>query len=142
MKVTREVILDLLPLYLAGEASSSTRELVEEFLQSDPSLAERVRVLGAEGLAPRAVGDLPPEVELKYLRRVRRALTWQRWLFAIGIACTAIGLSIRINFQEGRVSTFRLLLLDYPLAFGASFVVGIACLIVYQVLRRQQSTRM
>ena len=138
MNVTREVILDLLPLYLAGEASPATRELVEEFLKGDRDLAERVRVLGAEGFAPRAVGDLAPEAELKSLRRAKRALTMQRWLFALGIAFTAMGLATRIDFRDGRVTHIRLLLLDYPLAFGVSFVIGLGCLIAYHVLRRRR----
>jgi hypothetical protein len=40
MEITRDVILDLLPLYLADEASSDTRKLVEEFLDSDKELAK------------------------------------------------------------------------------------------------------
>jgi hypothetical protein len=40
MEVTRNVILDLLPLYLADEASADSRVLVESFLDTDPELAE------------------------------------------------------------------------------------------------------
>ena len=40
MKVTRDVILDLLPIYLADEASQDTRELVEAHLTADPQLAK------------------------------------------------------------------------------------------------------
>ncbi len=39
MKVTRDVILDLLPLYLADEVSVDTRTLVEKYLETDPGLA-------------------------------------------------------------------------------------------------------
>ena len=39
MTVDPEVIRDLLPLYLAGEASPATRRLVEEHLAADPELA-------------------------------------------------------------------------------------------------------
>lgn len=39
MAVTREVILDLLPLYLSDEASPDTRLLVKEHLESDSELA-------------------------------------------------------------------------------------------------------
>ena len=42
MNVTREVILDLLPVYLAGEASPATRALVEEYMEQDQELAQRV----------------------------------------------------------------------------------------------------
>jgi anti-sigma factor RsiW len=39
MAVTREVILDLLPLYLSDEASTDSRALVKEHLDNDPELA-------------------------------------------------------------------------------------------------------
>ena len=39
MNITRDIILDLLPLYLAGEASQETRDLIEEFLKTDQELA-------------------------------------------------------------------------------------------------------
>jgi hypothetical protein len=39
-EVTRNVILDLLPLYLEGEVSEDTSRLVREYLDSDPQLAE------------------------------------------------------------------------------------------------------
>ena len=50
MNVTREVILDLIPLYLAGDASPATRALIDEYLRQDPELAERVRSLSADNL--------------------------------------------------------------------------------------------
>jgi hypothetical protein len=43
MKITRDVILDLLPLYLADEVSADTRALVAEFLEGDPELAQIAR---------------------------------------------------------------------------------------------------
>ncbi len=42
-QVTRNVILDLLPLYLAGEASPDTQALVEGYLKTDPELAEMAK---------------------------------------------------------------------------------------------------
>ena len=41
--VTKNVILDLLPLYLAGEVSEDTAELVKKHLESDPELAETAK---------------------------------------------------------------------------------------------------
>ncbi len=40
MTVSREVILDLLPLYFSDEASPDTKALVEEHLDRDPDLAK------------------------------------------------------------------------------------------------------
>ena len=39
MKVTREVIYDLLPSYFAGDASHDTRALVEAYFETDPEFA-------------------------------------------------------------------------------------------------------
>jgi hypothetical protein len=43
MEVTKNVILDLLPLYLAGEACPDTATLVENYLESNPELAKMVK---------------------------------------------------------------------------------------------------
>jgi anti-sigma factor RsiW len=39
MKVTREVIYDLLPAYFAGDASDDTRALIEAYFATDPEFA-------------------------------------------------------------------------------------------------------
>ena len=44
MNVTLEIILDLLPAYLSGEASPATRSLVEDYMKQDPELARRIRL--------------------------------------------------------------------------------------------------
>ncbi len=62
MNVTREVILDLLPVYLSGEASPATRALVEEFMKQDSELAQRIRLQGAENFAKVAPSALPPDL--------------------------------------------------------------------------------
>ena len=59
MNVTREVILDLLPVYLAGEASPATRAFVEEYLKQDPELAQRIRLQWAENFAKVAPSATP-----------------------------------------------------------------------------------
>ena len=42
-KITRNIILDLMPLYLADEASQDTRELVEDYLKKDKELAKMAK---------------------------------------------------------------------------------------------------
>ena len=42
-EVTKNVILDLLPLYIGGEVSEDTVTLVKGYLDSDPELAEVAR---------------------------------------------------------------------------------------------------
>ena len=45
MKITRNVILDLLPLYAANEVSEDTRIMVEEYLATDTELANTAQRL-------------------------------------------------------------------------------------------------
>lgn len=140
MTVSRDVILDLLPLYLEGAASPASRELVEAHLKDDPELARRVRALAEQGEAPDGVGGLRPEAGIESLRRTRSAIALQRWLFAIGIAGTAIGLSLRIEFDDGRLSHLSPMLFEYPLAFGVPLAIGLGCLIAYRASRRRHRT--
>ena len=53
--ITRNIILDLLPLYLANEVSSDTRAFVEKFLETDPQLAKIV----SQTLAIEDSDDIP-----------------------------------------------------------------------------------
>jgi len=39
MEIERNVILDLLPMYLANEVSPETRDLIEKYLETDRELA-------------------------------------------------------------------------------------------------------
>ena len=77
MNVTREVILDLLPVYLSGEASPATRTLVEEYMKQDPELAQRIRLQSSDNLAKTAPSALPPDLEFQSFRRTRRLLGWR-----------------------------------------------------------------
>jgi hypothetical protein len=140
MNVTREVILDLLPVYLAGEASPATRELVEEYMKQDPDLAKRIRQQWSENFAKVAPSALPPDLELRSLRRTRNLIGWQRWLFGFGIFFTAMSLSNEFSFTGWHLNEFHFLLRDYPVPFGACVTLGLACWIVYFSIRRRLRT--
>jgi hypothetical protein len=140
MNVTREVILDLLPVYLAGEASPATRTLVEEYMKRDSDLAQRIRLQWSENFAKVAPSGLPPDLELRSLRRTRTLLGWQRWLFGFGITFTAISLSSEFSFANGRFKEFHFLLRDYPVGFGTCLALGAACWVTYFSIRRHLRT--
>ena len=140
MNVTREVILDLLPVYWAGEASPATRALVEEYMKQDAELAQKIRLQMTENFAKIAPSTLPPELELRSLRRTRALLGWQRWLFGFGITFTLLSLSNEFSFANGHFKEFHFLLRDYPLQFGICLTLGLACWIVYFFIRRRLRT--
>ena len=140
MNVTREVILDLLPVYLAGESSPATRTLVEEYLKQDEELAQRIRMQWADNFAKAIPSALPPDLELKSLRRTRSLLGLQRWLFGFGIFFFAASLSNQISFEGAHLKEFHFLLRDYPLVFGLFLTLGLACWITYFSIRRRLRT--
>lgn len=140
MDVAREVILDLLPAYLSGEASPATRVLVEEHMKQDAELAQRIRLLLTDTFAKAAPPVLPPELELRSLRRTQSLLSWQRWLFGLGIFFSAMLLSNEFSFEGGHLKEFHFLLRDYPAEFGICLVLGLACWIAYFSIRRRLRT--
>jgi len=140
MNVTREVILDLLPVYLAGEASPATRALIEEYMAQDKELAQRIRVQWADNLSRITPATLPPDLELRSLRRTRALLGWQKWLFALGIAFAAISLTSEISFGDGRIKEFHFLMRDFPAQFGSFAVLAIVCWVGYYSIRRRLRT--
>jgi hypothetical protein len=140
MNVTREVILDLLPVYMAGEASPATRALVEEYVKQDAELAERIRPLLAGNFAQEVPSALPPDLELRSLRRTQSLLGWQRWLFGLGIFFWAMLLSSEFNFEGGHLTEFHFLLRDYPAEFVTCLVFGLACWVGYFFIRHRLTT--
>lgn len=90
MKVTRDVILDLLPVYLANEASADTRALVEQFLADDPALARLVNQskveLGEAAIPSASLKDL----EMKSFVKTKRLLHWQKLVLGLAIFTTCL----------------------------------------------------
>jgi hypothetical protein len=140
MNVTRDVILDLLPVYLAGEASADTRALVDEFVKQDASLGREIREKMVESLSAIAPPSVPPELELKSLRRTRRTLTRQRWLVALAMFFTLVPLSGGFRFSGGRVEQTFVLLRDYPQFAGLSALVALGLWVGYSLSRRRLRT--
>jgi anti-sigma factor RsiW len=76
MKVTREVIYDLLPAYFAGDVSADTRALVEEYFASDPEfgrMATRFQSLLAERQAAKPADSDETDREREAFQRAREA---------------------------------------------------------------------
>lgn len=137
MEVTREVIVDLLPVYLSGEASPATCAIMEDFFKKDPEFAQRVRVQWEEGLRRAAPSGLPPELELRSLKRTRHLLGWQKWLFGLAMAFSALGLTIEFSFRNGHFYESHFMFQQYPSIFGTLLVVSAAFWIAYFTLRHR-----
>src|SRR5262245_38765619 len=79
MNITRDIITDLWPLYVAGEASTDTRGLVEEFLRQDPEFFRLLQDSREVDLLKTAVPSLPPDQEVQALNRTKRLLHGWDW---------------------------------------------------------------
>ena len=86
MEITRNVILDLLPLYSANEVSADTRTLVEKYLKTDAELANVAKQLEAME-KPRSIPvPISQDDEMKAYRKARRQNLLHTILLAGGIS--------------------------------------------------------
>ena len=130
LKVTRDVITDLLPLYESGEASEDTQLLVREFLSKDPELSRLATNLKQTG--PRVEGLLPsPEVEMESLKRTRGLIRAQSSVMAVAVFFTLAPFAFLL--EGGRITW--LLIRESPLIGGTYLFTGLVLWIVYIVMR-------
>jgi hypothetical protein len=105
MTVTRDVILDLLPLYFAGQVSADTKTLVDEFLRTDPDFARMSQrfdtLLKAHG-TPADGGA----AERRAFERTRRLLKTRNQ--TIGMAVAYSLLPFAFFFRNGHVEWIML----------------------------------
>lgn len=77
MEITQEMILDLLPLYLANEVSPETRQMMDLYLEKDVKLA---KIVEQSKMTPKIV-DIPEIVEmddeLKAFRKAQRKVYYE-----------------------------------------------------------------
>ena len=72
MEITRNVILDLLPLYSADEVSADTRALVEKYLKTDPELANVAKQLKSMEKPRKVLVPLSQDDKMKAYRKAKR----------------------------------------------------------------------
>ncbi len=92
MKITRNVIMDLIPLYVADEASPDTRALVEEYLECDPELAEAARK-SAAGLPGEAPVTLTMEDEMETYKEAKNSMMRRLFILATIISVGVLSLA-------------------------------------------------
>ncbi len=97
MTITRDVILDLLPLYLANEASADTRTLVEEFLAGDPQLTKLVEQSQSTAFDFEVPIPLAKEHEMKTFEKTRFLLFQQKLFLALAVAATLFLVAFRFD---------------------------------------------
>jgi anti-sigma factor RsiW len=103
MNVTKDVILDLLPLYLADEVSPDTRRLVEKYLETDSELAH----IAAESIKLTQPDDSPvpltTEDQMKAYLEAKRFMFRRNLIWAI-----VIGAGLFMAFSLALLAAFFL----------------------------------
>jgi len=86
MEITRDVILDLMPLVLAGEASNDTSRLVEQYLEQHPELARLVEKSSSLELFTDTPAPLNEVDQMEAYKEAKRLLFWRTVVIAVIIA--------------------------------------------------------
>lgn len=90
MEITRNVILDILPLYMAGEVSEDTRKLVQKYLESDQELAAFAQYPDTMKLPRDIPIPLTEEDKMKAYRKTRLFLVITILILSILVALILI----------------------------------------------------
>jgi anti-sigma factor RsiW len=127
MKVTRDVITDLLPLYASGEASADTRALVDDYLRANPDFAATVNAAAedrTDALLTASSNGLPESTERAALERSRSILRRRSWAMGLAFFFTLL------PFTIVHTDTIRFLMIrDEPRS--ALLLIVAACLWIY-----------
>jgi len=73
-EVTRNVILDLLPLYVSGEVSTDTAALVREYLDSDSELAEVAKTMAQANSNNEVPAPRSKEAEMEGFEKTKQLM--------------------------------------------------------------------
>lgn len=131
MKITKDVIADLMPLYEAGEASADTRALVEAFLKADPGL------LSERSVDQTLKTAVPPPVEQERRRALERTvalLKRRQMFFALALCFTLMPMSFTFSSSTG---ISWLMWRDAPDAARAFVAGAVVCWAVFLKVRSQ-----
>jgi hypothetical protein len=100
-KITRNVILDLMPLYLAGEASPDTKELVEEYLKNDKELAKMAKESTTFNLPADVPVPLEKDQALQLYIEAKRQMTIRIAIIGLTIVIVMAFFGAMITFLTG-----------------------------------------
>jgi len=123
MKITRDVVTDLLPAYFSEEASADSRALIKEFFAADPEFEQMARTLAnARERIEVATPAQDSEAEKETLRKTRAMLHSRNAWFAFGIAYLLASL-----LSLPRHGHWWILFRENPFAAKFFFLFGLLC---------------
>ncbi len=90
--IRKDILEDLAALYLSGDASAGTRQLLESYARDNPEFAARLRDAG-RGHAPQPPAPVNADAEARALQQTRQAILLRSIFMAMGIAFSVLPLS-------------------------------------------------
>jgi len=135
MEITKNVILDLMPLYLAKEASADTIKIIETFFKTNPDFAKKAmnKNVNLESIDLNETLDIGGEMVI--LQKTKKLVRLRSMIMGFAIFFTMLPFSfggVPWDIYGGT----RWLLNEYPI-FAVSFgVIGIGFWAAYLILQR------
>jgi hypothetical protein len=109
MKITEEVMNDLMPLYFANECSNGTKQIVEEYFREHQEFEQQSRHQYKDPFAGNIIPSLPRNEEVRALKSTRRWIKARSFVLAFAIFFSLCPFSF---YRNGDTSVF--LFLDRP----------------------------
>ncbi len=131
MKVTADVINDLLPIYASGECSGDTRLLVEEFMKANPGMRPATDTI-EESLSSSIHGHLTLNDELKSLKATRRRLKIRSSVMGLAIFFSIAPFSF--IYTQGKLYS---LISESPISAIVYGSLGVICWGIYFMMKRR-----
>ena len=125
MQVNRDIVIDLLPVYFSGEASDSTRALVEECFRQDPDLERIARSASKDVEVLRSAQVTQDEWDKKLALELSRERARVR-AESVHAVCAFAALMFTVASVAFQIRDHKLILLDwekYPMV-GLAFAIG------------------
>jgi hypothetical protein len=122
MKITRDIIADLWPLYVDGVASADTRALIDESLAEHPEWKKSLEEQVAAGGFP--LPEIQPDKETKMWNQIKMRIRRLGWLRLLAVTVTGLAFGRIISDTSW----------DYPPGprrFIATAIVAGICWIAY-----------
>jgi len=132
MKITEEVMNDLMPLYFANECSSDTKQIVEEYFQEHPEFGQRSRRQYKDPFVGSAVPSLPQNEEVRALKSTRRWMKARSFALAFAILFSLCPFSFYSNDERT-----NFLFLDHPSDALIYVVFAVVFWVIYFGIRRK-----
>ena len=134
MKINKDVINDLLPLYFSEECSAATKQLVEEYLKSNPDFEKRVKMLNKNPIPKDIPQTLQKTDEMNSLLKTRRLLKVRGIFMGFAIFLSLVPFSFVVSDEY---SFF--MVVDAPLSALFFAICSVPLWIGYFIVKRKSS---